>query len=72
MASSRVRYKYPISAILAVAAAWLLFAVNLIAITCMLMWMALFPVAPFVVTGLAGLIVSAHNYALSVRTPIST
>jgi len=71
MASSPVRYRYPLSAILFVAFAWLLFVADLVVITCTLMWMALFPVAPFVVTGLAGLILSAHSYAVSVRTPIT-
>jgi hypothetical protein len=72
MASSRVRYRYPLSAILVVTAAWLLFVVDLMIITCTLMWLVLFPVAPVVIFGFASLLVSAHNYAVAVRTPITS
>lgn len=70
MADSRVRYHYPLGAVIVVAAAWLFFIVNLLIITCTLMWLVLFPVAPVIAIGFASLLVSAHGYAASVRTPI--
>jgi len=67
----RVRYRYPLSAILVLTAAYLFLIVDMMIITCTLMWLVLFPVAPVVAGGFACLLVSAHEYANSVRVPVN-
>lgn len=64
--AARTRYKYPLHAILLVAAAWL-FMMVLIACYATVA-IALFPMSPLVAVGGACMIGMAHEYAISVRT----
>ncbi|HVJ15879.1 MAG TPA: hypothetical protein VM686_10560 [Polyangiaceae bacterium] len=63
-----VRYSYPPQAILFVIVSWV-FLMALIAMYTTIA-IALFPMAPIVWGGGACLVGAAHQYAISVRTPI--
>jgi hypothetical protein len=66
----KVRYSYPLHAILLVAGMWIFWMV-LIACYATLA-IALFPMSPFVAIGGACLLGMAHEYAVSVRKPVRT
>lgn len=65
---AKVRYSYPLHAIVLVAAVWVPF-LGLLACYATVA-IALFPVSPFIAIGLACLLSMAHEYAVSVRKPI--
>jgi hypothetical protein len=69
-AASEVRYSYPLHAILVVVLVWAVF-LGLIAVYTTVA-IALFPLSPFVALAGAGLVGMAHQYAISVRTPIKS
>lgn len=67
-AEPKVRYSYPLHAVLLVAFVWVFF-MGLIACYATVA-IALFPMSPFVAIGAACLISMAHDYAVSVRKPV--
>lgn len=68
--ATQIRYSYPLHAILVVALVWLVFLGMVAVYTTVAI--ALFPLSPFVAIAGAGLVGMAHQYAISVRTPIKS
>jgi hypothetical protein len=66
----KVRYSYPVHAILLVAAAWVFFMVSIAAYTTVAI--ALFPLSPFIFAGGVCFLSMAHGYAISVRKQMSS
>jgi len=63
-----ISYSYPLQAVLLVIGSWLFLMVLIAAYTTIAI--ALFPISPLIWVGGACLVNAAHQYAISVRTPI--
>lgn len=69
--SPKVRFRYPLHAVLLVGVSWCFFGIVLL--ICSLFMLPCVPLAPLLVMtmiSLGGLLSSAHEYARSVATPV--